>query len=105
MRNVPPFFNTRWISQKLLCRSCQKGAEFFKGSLLAATNDKTQAIYKIDPVSGAVDKLLDRNLVKFSEGENMTIMTRDGKPVLLAMDMGSLFVNAFVREYDLSKFQ
>lgn len=82
-----------------------QGAEFFKGSLLAATNDETQAIYKIDPVGGAVNKLLDRNLVKFSEGEGMTIMTKDGKPVLLAMDMGPLFVNAFVREYDLSNFQ
>ena len=32
----------------------------------------------------------------------MTVMIKDGKPVVLAMDMGPLFVNAFVREYDIS---
>ncbi|MGN1443783.1 MAG: hypothetical protein ACI4XE_08035, partial [Acutalibacteraceae bacterium] len=79
-----------------------QGAEFFGGVLLAATNDETQAIYKINPADGSVVKLLDRNLTKFSEGEGMTVMVKDGKPVLLAMDMGPLFVNAFVREYDMS---
>lgn len=76
-----------------------QGAEIFSGSLFAATNDSTQAIYKINPESGSVSRLLDRKLVKFSEGEGMTIVMRDGKPVILAMDMGPLFVNAFVREY------
>lgn len=79
-----------------------QGAEFFGGYIVAATNDETQAIYKINPVDGSVEKLLDRNLTKFSEGEGMTVMMKDGKPMILAMDMGPLFVNAFVREYDIS---
>ena len=79
-----------------------QGAEFFDGFILAATNDETQAIYKISPDDGGVEKLFDRNLTKFSEGEGMTVMIKDGKPVVLAMDMGPLFVNAFVREYDIS---
>lgn len=79
-----------------------QGAEFFGGFILAATNDKTQAIYQISPDDGSVEKLLDRNLTKFSEGEGMTVMVKDGKPVILAMDMGPLFVNAFIREYDFS---
>ncbi|MGN0443267.1 MAG: hypothetical protein ACI4F5_01465 [Acutalibacteraceae bacterium] len=79
-----------------------QGAEFFDGFILAATNDETQAIYKISPDSGSVEKLIDRNLTKFSEGEGMTVMMKDGKPVILAMDMGPLFVNTFVREYDIS---
>ena len=76
-----------------------QGAEFMNGVLYAATNDVTQAIYRIDPMSGAVTKYLDRNLTSGSEGEGMTFMVKDGKPVLLAMDMGPLFINAFVREY------
>ncbi len=76
-----------------------QGAEFFGGTLYAATNDDTQAIYKINPDSGKVEKYLDRNLTSGSEGEGMTFMTKDGKPVLVAMDMGPLFINAFVREY------
>lgn len=82
--------------------SAIQGAEFFGGYLYAATADDTQAIYKINPSTGEVKKLLDRNLVKPGEGEGMTIIVRDGKPVLLAMDMGTLFVNAFIREYELN---
>lgn len=79
-----------------------QGAEFFNDVLLVATNDKTQALYRINPDNGSVKKLLDRNLVKFSEGEGMTVIEKKGKPVILAMDLGPLFVNAFVREYDIS---
>lgn len=78
-----------------------QGAEILDGVIYAATNDDTQAIYTIDPDSGEVEKLLDRNLTSGSEGEGMTFMTKDGKPVIVAMDMGPLFINAFVREYEL----
>ena len=76
-----------------------QGAEFFGGSLYAATNDDTQAVYKINPETGKVEKYLDRNLTSGSEGEGITFIVKDGKPALVAMDMGPLFINAFVREY------
>lgn len=79
-----------------------QGAEFYNGTLYAATNDDTQAIYKINPSTGEVQKYLDRNLTSGSEGEGMTVMFKNGKPVIIAMDMGPLFINAFVREYDLA---
>ncbi len=78
-----------------------QGAEFFGGTLYAATNDDTQAIYAINPDSGEVEKVLDRNLTSGSEGEGMTFLTKHNKTVLVAMDMGPLFINAFVREYDI----
>lgn len=78
-----------------------QGAEFLGGELYAATNDDTQAIYKINPDTGATEKVLNRNLTSGSEGEGMTFMIKDGKPVIVAMDMGPLFINAFVREYNL----
>ena len=78
-----------------------QGAEFYGSFIYAATNDDTQAIYKINPESGAIEKVLDRNLTSGSEGEGMTFMTKNGKPVITAMDMGPLFINAFVREYDM----
>lgn len=77
-----------------------QGAEFHNGIIYAATNDDTQAIYTINPDSGEVEKMLDRNLTSGSEGEGMTFMEKDGETVLVAMDMGPLFINAFVREYD-----
>lgn len=78
-----------------------QGADFYNGTLYAATNDETQAIYKINPSTGNVEKHLDRNLTSGSEGEGMTVMVKDGKHVIVAMDMGPLFVNAFVREYNI----
>ncbi len=78
-----------------------QGAEFRNGFIYAATNDDTQAIYKINPENGATEKVLDRNLTSGSEGEGMTFLVKDGKTVLVAMDMGPLFINAFVREYSL----
>ncbi len=82
-----------------------QGAEFFGGFIYAATNDDTQAVYKINPENGAVEKAFDRNLTSGSEGEGMTFMIKDGKPVLVAMDMGPLFVNAFVREYSMEEIK
>lgn len=78
-----------------------QGAEFYGGIIYAASNDETQAIYTINPSDGSVEKLTDRCLTQFSEGEGMTIMIKGGKPVIIAMDMGPLFINAFVREYDI----
>lgn len=78
-----------------------QGAEILDGIIYAATNDDTQAVYTINPENGKVEKIFDRNLTSGSEGEGMTFMTKDGKTVLIAMDMGPLFINAFVREYAL----
>ncbi|MCQ2477501.1 MAG: hypothetical protein MJ125_06715 [Clostridia bacterium] len=77
-----------------------QGAEFFEGFMYAATNDDSQAIYKIDTATGSVEKFLDRNLTG-GEGEGMTFITRDGVTKLVAMDMGVIFVDAFIREYDM----
>ena len=82
-------------------RSIQ-GAEFYNGALYAATNDETQAIYKIDPDSGDVGKFADRNLTG-GEGEGMTVLTKDGKPYILAFDLGPLFINTNLRYYKLQK--
>ena len=76
-----------------------QGAEFHNGTIYAATNDETKAIYKINPENGEVEKYLDRNLLG-GEGEGMTFITKEnGETVLVAMDMGTIFINAFVREY------
>lgn len=76
-----------------------QGAEFYNGTLYAATNDETKAIYKINPENGNVEKYLDRNPLG-GEGEGMTFITKENdETVLVAMDMGTLFINAFIREY------
>lgn len=70
-----------------------------RGMLYAATNDDTQAVYKIDPKSGDVSKYFDRNLTKGSEGEGITVLETADGAVFHAIDMGPLFINAFIRHY------
>ena len=53
-----------------------QGAEFFGGFILAAANDETQDVYQISPADGSVEKIFDRNLTKFGEGEGMTVALR-----------------------------
>ena len=79
-------------------RSIQ-GAEMYGGMLYAATNDDTQAVYKIDPKSGEVSKYFDRNLTKGSEGEGITVLETADGAVFHAIEMGPLFINAFIRHY------
>lgn len=79
-----------------------QGAEILDGVIYAATNDDTQAVYIIYPENGKVLKAFDRNLTSGSEGEGMTFIEKDGQTVLVAMDMGPIFVNAFVREYSFA---
>lgn len=79
-------------------RSIQ-GTEMYGGMLYAATNDDTQAVYKIDPKSGDVSKYFDRNLTKGSEGEGITVLETADGAVFHAIDMGPLFINAFIRHY------
>lgn len=79
-------------------RSIQ-GAEMYGGMLYVATNDDTQAVYKIDPKSGEVSKYFDRNLTKGSEGEGITVLETADGAVFHAIDMGPLFINAFIRHY------
>lgn len=79
-------------------RSIQ-GAEMYRGMLYAATNDDTQAVYKIDPKSGEVSKYFDRNLTKGSEGEGITVLETADGAMFHAIDMGPLFINAFIRHY------
>ena len=79
-----------------------QGGEFLNGTLFVATNDDTAAIYKINVENGTSEKYLDRNLLG-GEGEGMTFIYNDSKPCILSMDMGTIFINSFVREYEVTQ--
>ncbi|MBR4767023.1 MAG: hypothetical protein IK085_09720 [Clostridia bacterium] len=85
-----------------LCETVKsvQGAEFYEGMLYAATNDETQAVYAVNVETGEVEKITDRNLPG-GEGEGMTVVTKDGRPYILAFDLGPLFVNTNLRYYPL----
>lgn len=93
--------NMKYIGSVKLSETVRsiQGAEMYGGMLYAATNDDTQAVYKIDPKSGEVSKYFDRNLTKGSEGEGITVLETADGAVFHAIDMGPLFINAFIRHY------
>ncbi len=76
-----------------------QGGEVYDGYLYVATNNDAQSVYRINPVTGYTVKLFDRGLANGSEGEGMTVIDNDGTPMLCAIDMGPLFINAFIRRY------
>lgn len=78
-----------------------QGGEVFGDYLYVATNNKTQSIFKIDPASGDVSEIVERSLAKGSEGEGMTVTVSGGRATICALDMGPLFINAFLRRYNL----
>lgn len=93
--------NMKYVGSVKLSKTVRsiQGAEMYGGMLYAATNDDTQAVYKIDPKSGEVSKYFDRNLTKGSEGEGITVLETADGAVFHAIDMGPLFINAFIRHY------
>ncbi len=76
-----------------------QGGEFCGGTLYLATNDETKAIYSLNVATGVSEKVIDRSLASGGEGEGMTIVYEDGKPVIYAIDLGLLFINTFIRRY------
>jgi hypothetical protein len=76
-----------------------QGAEMYKGLLYAATNDATQAVYVINPVTGEAKKYFDRNLTPGSEGEGMTVLETADGAVFHTLDLGPIFINAYFRHY------
>jgi glutamine cyclotransferase len=78
-----------------------QGGELYRGELYVATQDATQAVYKIHPVTGLVTKCFDQNLTKGSEAEGLTMLETPDGAVIHTLDLGPLFINAFFRHYAL----
>lgn len=79
-----------------------QGGEFYKGYLYVATNDDTQAVYRVNTADGSFEKMFDRGLTSGSEGEGMTFVEKDNILYLMAFDMGPLFINSNIRWYKVA---
>lgn len=85
-----------------------QGAEVYEGTLYAATNDATRAVYKIDLAAGKADKLFDRILYQpkaidnfGGEGEGMTVLPMPDGTLLHTLTIGALFLDANLCHYRL----
>ncbi|HZK39238.1 MAG TPA: hypothetical protein VFD23_03690 [Clostridia bacterium] len=78
-----------------------QGGDMYKGLLVVATQDETQAVYAIDPVTGRVNKCFDQNLPKGGEAEGLTVLETPDGAVFHTLDLGPMFINAYFRHYAL----
>ncbi len=85
-----------------------QGCEMYKGEMIAATNDSTRAVYKINVENGTYEKLFDRIMYQpklidnfGGEGEGITVLEMDDGTVLHALNLGTLFIDANVRHYKI----
>lgn len=83
-----------------------QGAEMYEGFMIAATNDDTRAVYKIDIETGVYEKLFDRIMYvpklidNFGgEGEDITVLPMEDGTVFHALDLGALFIDSNLRHY------
>ena len=76
-----------------------QGGEMYKGLLYVSTQDDTQAVYVINPVTGEARKYFDQNLPEGGEAEGMTVLETPSGAVFHTLDLGPLFVNAWFRHY------
>lgn len=89
-----------------------QGGEVYNGKLYLGTNDITRAVYSVDIATGEVQKLFDRIGFKYKyienfggEGEDLTVMTVDGEPMICTLQIGVTFTDATLRGYKLADFE
>lgn len=76
-----------------------QGGEMYKGLLYVATQDETQAVYAINPLTGVTNKCFDQNLPKGGEAEGLTMLETPDGAVFHTLDLGPMFINAYFRHY------
>ncbi len=83
-----------------------QGAEMYEGYMLAATNDATRAVYKVNMETGEYTKMFDRIMYvpklidNFGgEGEGITVLPMEDGTLFHALDLGAFFIDSNLRHY------
>lgn len=83
-----------------------QGAEMYEGYMIAATNDATRAVYKVNIETGEYTKMFDRIMYEpklidnfGGEGEGITVLEMEDGTLFHALDIGALFIDSNLRHY------
>lgn len=83
-----------------------QGGEYYNGLLYFGTNDKTRAVYTVNPQTGATEKLFDRIMYDYKlidnfggEGEDLTVLPTENGAYIHTLQTGALFIDATLRHY------
>ncbi len=85
-----------------------QGGEVYNGLIYVGTNDKTRAVYTINPSTGEVKKLFDRIMYEWKyidnlggEGQDLTVYPMDDGTLIHALDIGAMFIDSNLRHYKM----
>jgi hypothetical protein len=72
-----------------------QGAKIYQGLLYASSDDATQTIYSIDPTTGAVATVDERDLPDGTEAEGLAVLPTSDGAILHALDVSPHYVIDF----------
>jgi outer membrane protein assembly factor BamB len=85
-----------------------QGGEVYEGLLYLGSNDRTRAVYTVDPATGEVTKLFDRIAYQpkaidnfGGEGEDLTLLLLPDSTVIHTLQTGASFLDLRLRHYKL----
>ena len=76
-----------------------QGGEMYQGILYLSASREMQSVFAIKVSTGEVQRVLDRNLVDGTEGEDMTILPTADGALFHILDIGSVRVGTHLRHY------
>ncbi|MPN37764.1 hypothetical protein SDC9_185285 [bioreactor metagenome] len=71
----------------------------YQGILYLSASREMQSVFAIKVSTGEVQRVLDRNLVDGTEGEDMTILPTADGALFHILDIGSVRVGVHLRHY------
>jgi hypothetical protein len=79
-----------------------QGAKVYQGQLYASSDNGSQSVYRIDPDSGAVTDVLDRNLPSGTEAEGLAFLPESDGSVMHTLDVPPSRLSVNFRSYSAS---
>lgn len=76
-----------------------QGGHVFDGALYLSSDNATQSVYRVDPVSGVVETVLDRNLPDGTEAEGLAFLSTADGALMHVLDVSPVFVVINFRHY------
>lgn len=79
-----------------------QGGDIYDGMLYLSADVGSKAVYRLNPGTGEVSLLFNRNVSPECEAESMTVLPTPDGPVFYVMDIGPMRINMVLRAYRLA---
>lgn len=79
-----------------------QGGDIYEGMLYISADVGGKSVYQVNPVTGEVNLLFNRNVSPECEAESMTVLPTPDGPLFCVMDIGPMRINMVLRSYRLA---